>query len=210
MPDGDGEPGSHVMTDLRESWERTRAHLLRAASVAGAQHLETFEGYLDHNELALAADVLEDLGNERGDLPRPFWEALASAYENMQEGASVTRCRFRIQEIEHGFVEAQLTLSPTSAGGRSTPILTDYRPDWNLGTRTASGEPLLTGATVALEDARAIAPGGSGLVRLHPRLPEAWHALQPGAEIAIQEGSRIVGKAIVLHVTLASGRDEPV
>lgn len=198
------------MTDLREAWARTRAHLLRAASVAGAQHLEVFEEYLGENELQLAADVLDDLGNERGDLPRPFWEALASAYEAMQLEASATRCRFRIQEATHGFVEAQLTLTPTSAGGRSTPILTDYRPDWHLGTCSASGEPVLTGATVALEDARSIAPGGSGLVRLHPRFSEAWRALQPGAEITMHEGSRMVGQATVLRVTLMTGREEAV
>jgi hypothetical protein len=190
------------MADLREAWERTRAHLSRASSLAGSHGLDAFQDYLDHNELQLAADVLDDLGNERGDLPRAFWEALAYAYENMQLEPSARRCRVRIQEAEHGFVEAQLTLTPTGTGGRSTPIFTEYRPDWNIGHRTEAGEPALTGAMVTLEDAQALAPGGSGRVRLHPRLPEAWHHLTPGTEIAMHEGSRVVGKAVVLRVAL--------
>lgn len=44
--------------------------------------------------------------------------------------------------------------------------------------------------------------GGTGLVRLHPLWREAWTKVQPGAEIAMHEGGRVVGNAVMLRVTL--------
>lgn len=190
------------MTTLNESWGRTKSHLLRAKKHADGESPRTFDEYLDHNELELAADVLFDLGDEREDLPEPFWEALKYAYENMQLDDKAKLCRFRIYEAKYGFVEAQLTLKPTEAGGRSHPIFTDYRPDWDIGNRTDSGGPEFSGAAISLEDAQSISPGGSGRVRLRPTLRERWHNLKSGAEIAMHEGARVVGRAIVIRVML--------
>ncbi|MBI5537993.1 MAG: hypothetical protein HY898_35045 [Deltaproteobacteria bacterium] len=194
------------MTDLRESWARTTAHLSRAAELSTGQDLSQFREYLEHNELQLAADVLTELADEHGQLPRAFWEALQYAYENMGLEKNAKVCRFRMYEAEHGFVEARLSLLPASAGGRSNPIFTDYRPDWNIGNRTDPGELELNGARVSLEDCEHIEPGGSDVVRLHPTLPEEWGHLQRGAEINMHEGSRVVGKAVVTRVAL---RREP-
>lgn len=190
------------MTDLRESWKRTEAHLCRAHESAGSPPLENFHGYLDHNELELAADVLADFGDERGDLSQAFWEALKDAYENMEREHRAVLCRFRIYEAKHGFVEARLTLVPAIDGGRTRTIFTSYRADWNIGNRTAFGGIEISGAPITLEDARSVPPGGTGLVRLHPLRREAWTSVQPGAEIAMHEGNRVVGNAVVLRVTL--------
>lgn len=190
------------MSTLAESWKRTEAHLHRAHESAGSPLLAEFHDYLVHNELELAADVLADFGDEREELSKAFWEALKYAYENMKLGDKAKRSRFRIYEAEHGFVEARLTLTATEDGGRLHPFFTDYRPDWNIGNRTESGELEINGAPITLEDTQSIPPGGTGLVRLHPLWREAWTKVQPGAEIAMHEGSRVVGNAIVLRVTL--------
>jgi hypothetical protein len=194
------------MTSLQESWKRTRSRLLRAHERASTPTLDAFREYLDHNELELAADVLADFGDEQGDMPCAFQEALTHAYENMELEGKATLCRLRVYEAEHGFVEAQLTLTPTEAGGRSHPVLTGYRPDWDIGNRTDSSELEINGAPVTLEDARSIPPGGSGRVRLHPLWRDAWTRLKVGTEIAMHEGARVVGRAVVLRVTLRESR----
>lgn len=190
------------MTDLADSWNRTTAHLRAAHDAASAPTLATFDEYLSHTELELAADVLVDFGDERGDLTTAFWDALRSAYDEMGLERRAKHCRYRMYEAKHGFVEAQLTLRPTDAGGRKRAISSDYRPDWNLGKRTATGEMEISGAPVTLEDAESISPGGSGRVRLHPLWREAWTELKPGTEIDMHEGRRVVGRAVVLRVTL--------
>ena len=68
----------------------------------------------------------------------------------------------------------------------------------------------INGARVSLEDAKSIAPGESGVVRLHPTLPEAWRKVQVGAEINMHEGPHVVGKARVLRVALRlDGTNDP-
>jgi hypothetical protein len=190
------------MTILRESWKRAEAHLRRAHELADRPALDELEDYLGHNELELAANVLADFGDEHGHQSRAFWEALMYAYEDLERGDKAKRCFFRIYEAEHGFIEARLTLLPPEDGGRARSVFTDYRPDWNIGNRTDSGEMEINGAPITLEDAPSIRPGGTGLVRLHPLLREAWMKLEPGTEIAMHEGARVVGKAIVLRVML--------
>jgi hypothetical protein len=194
-----------AMTDLEESWTRTRTWLAMARELAvsagdlvSAEELQTFDELLDENELQLAADTLRDRGLEHDDLSRPFWDALQRGYENMALNADATRCRFRALEAERGFVEARLTLN----AGRKTGIFTDYRPDWNLGHGSAAGTLELTGARVTLEDCQTLNPGETGVVRLHPIRPEAWGHTRPGDRIDMHEGARIVGTATVLRVAL--------
>lgn len=205
----DQEPGRAAgapsSKPLPEAWKRAEEHLERARALAGGQGPASFREHLERQDLARAADVLAEHGKEH-DASRAFWEALQRAYENLQRADEATVCRLRIYEAEHGFVEAQLTLTPPEAGGRSRPVLDDYRPGWSIGNHTASGEAVITAAAVTLEDARSISPGGSGRVRLHPLWREAWKDLQPGAEITMHEGARVVGRAVVLRVTLREAR----
>ena len=189
------------MSNLSESWRRTAIFLRRAFDAADAPPLPDFEDYLDHNELELAADVLLDFGDEQPDKSESFWTALKYAYENMGFGQQAKLCQFRIYEVANGFVEARLTLA-SQEQGRSRGISTDYRPDWNIGNRTESGEMEINGAPVTLEDASMIDPGETGVVRLHPLLPEIWQQVVVGQRIDMHEGARVIGHAVVLRVTL--------
>lgn len=75
---------------LHESWERTRAHLSRAAALLPASPVESDEGgrvdryheWLDHNELELALDELEGIGDNNV-VPRAFWGHLRDAAREM-------------------------------------------------------------------------------------------------------------------------------
>ena len=91
------------MSQFDDSWARTRTYLAAArAAIAGDVDLVSFDEYLDHNELQLAADALRELGDAHGGLSRSFWDALRCAYENMELGEEASRCRLRAFEAEHG------------------------------------------------------------------------------------------------------------
>jgi hypothetical protein len=98
-----------------------------------------------------------------------------------------------------GYVRARLRLVPVESGGRPRGVWDDYRPDWGVGERL-SGDALMAGAPITIEDADMIAPAGTGIVRLHPITWEAWTDIRPGQHIPMLEGARIVGIAEVLDV----------
>lgn len=104
---------------------------------------------------------------------------------------------------ERGYIEVRLTLLGTDAGGRSQPIVSDYRPDWNIGNRSENGDEELNGAPIVLEGRAFLAPGATGTVRLYPWRPELWTRVTPGMEIAMHEGPRAVGTGVVVRVVLA-------
>jgi len=58
--------------------------------------IEAFHGWLDHNELELALDELEMLGNAN-EVPDDFWSRLATAAQLMELEAHEARCRSHIQ-----------------------------------------------------------------------------------------------------------------
>lgn len=186
--------------DLTDSWKRTTAHLLRAFQAMGAADVPEFRDYLDHNELQLAADVLAQRGDEREDLPATFWYALSLAYASMGLQRNETLCGFRRLEVEQGFVEARLTLLSTEAGGRLGPLFTNYRPSWNIGNRTERGTAELNDARITVEDAESLLPGQTGLVRLHPLVPQSWQAVRVNDQLVMHEGSRVLGHAVVVRV----------
>jgi hypothetical protein len=92
--------------------------------MAADQDLGAFREYLDNNELQLAADVLAELGTEHGNRPRPFWEALGYAYDNMGLPKRAVLCRFpnlrsrerlrrsTAQAARHGGGRAEVTVQP--------------------------------------------------------------------------------------------------
>lgn len=191
-----------VSSSLSESWERTKAHLGRAAGYLDDAERVAYEDALEHNELQLAADAIYEAAEARDDLPKAFWEALKYAYENQQLEREVIRCRFRMQEAEHGYVEALLALRATSEGGRQGAIHSEYFPHWMIGNRASDGSDEHNGARVSLEDRRVISPGEDGLVRLHPTQPECWTHVRVEQELEMYEGSRLVGIAVVTRVKL--------
>src|SRR4030042_2734104 len=79
-----------VNPELLQSWRRTerylreaRAHLSVRAQAESEDVLREFEEYLEHNELALAFDVLESAALETQCDSIEVYEALASAGGNM-------------------------------------------------------------------------------------------------------------------------------
>lgn len=186
--------------DPRENWKRTTEHLLRASKAMTTSVTSEFREYLDHNELQLAADVLAAQADEQGDQPAAFWYALELAYTSMGLKRDELHCQYRRLEAERGFIEARLTLLRTEAGGRRSPVFTDYRPSWSIGNRAESGEVELNDARVTVEDAQSIAPGETGVVRLHPLVPESWRAVRVDDELVMHEGCRVLGRAVVVRV----------
>jgi hypothetical protein len=103
------------------------------------------------------------------------------------------------RERRFGYVRARLRLVAAERGGPSTGVWDDYRPNWSVGERL-SGDGLIAGAPITVEGAGAIAPGQTGVVRLHPMSWDAWADIRVGQTITMLEGARIVGVAEVLNV----------
>jgi hypothetical protein len=96
-------------------------------------------------------------------------------------------------------LKVQLRLLTTDVGGRRSPILTGYSPNWDLGT-SWHGEPSLHSGKVLLEDLSELAPGGQGVALIAPLAEEFWGLIETGAKLTMQEGPRIVGHAAVFDV----------
>lgn len=96
-------------------------------------------------------------------------------------------------------LNARVRLLPTELGGKRNPIRGDYRPSWNLGN-TWLGSPTLNDGRVLLDDGIELAPGFEAPARIEPLAPEFWGKVQPGAVLPMQEGSRVVGYAVILGI----------
>lgn len=91
--------------ELEESWTRTRSHLGQALALLPANLVESVEGgrldqyleWIEHNELGLALDELEGLG-EINPVSRQFWAFLLSAALEMKLDEHVTRMARRMDE----------------------------------------------------------------------------------------------------------------
>jgi hypothetical protein len=107
----------------------------------------------------------------------------------------------RSEQLEHeaGYVRASLRLVSVEDGCPAAGISSGARPNWGIGQRL-SGDGLLARAPVTLETGEGLAPGETGLVRIHPRSWEAWRSVRPGDRIPMLRGPRIVGVAEVVDV----------
>lgn len=103
----------------------------------------------------------------------------------------------------------RLRLVPTAENGRQSPIISDYRPTFDLGNRWR-GEPMLNDGRIMLLDAESIAPGAEGSARIDPLRSEYWDGVRPGAVLPFSEGSRVVGYATVLEVNWPETLARPV
>jgi hypothetical protein len=88
--------------DLEQSWEKTEKHLEAARrhlaqTGVSDRSLDSYHEMLQHNELELAFDELENLGLQNI-CRRGFWSELRAAAENMTLSDKAIRCRFRAQE----------------------------------------------------------------------------------------------------------------
>jgi elongation factor Tu len=91
----------------------------------------------------------------------------------------------------HTKARAQLFVIPTKEGGRHTPILPGYTPQFFFGTTD------VTGALVDLHGAAMIRPGDHAEVSLELMKPVG---MEPGMRFAVREGSKTVGAGVILSV----------
>ncbi len=96
---------------------------------------------------------------------------------------------------------ARLRLVPTDAGGRKTPIRSNYRPTFDLGGLWM-GKPAVNDGRIMLIEQDELAPGAKGLVRIEPMFSEFWATARGGAVVPVQEGARVVGHVTVEQVQL--------
>lgn len=87
------------MTDLPILWALIKADLLRARNLLPNSYddspsLRQFHEFLEHNELELACDVLEESATDRA-VSSEFWLALHDAASKMhlEENAARYQCR---------------------------------------------------------------------------------------------------------------------
>lgn len=185
--------------ELDASWQRTRKRFERAVALLalpgdGHARLASYQQNLDHNELELALDDLEEAAEEMMQPPE-FWEHLRWAAENMGLQDRVTTCQHREAEAKQGYVRIVLTLLPPDQGGPSGPIRSGARMPWDIGAQH-EGAPMLNDAMLVLVGCRELAPGASATAHLVPLWPEYWK-LSPGQRIHCQVGSRRYAEAVV-------------
>ncbi|QOC95079.1 hypothetical protein D0Q02_29290 [Micromonospora craniellae] len=175
-----------------------------AVNEAGVTVMDVRE-YLDHGEWEVALGLLADLDTGWRP-PTVWWDLLIDSAELMWLSDAVKWCRWGRWESIHGIVRAELRLLLPSEGGRRTPIPGKgiLRPLWDLGRRTAEGDPDLLVARVWVESAPALSPGASGSVRLGPLSPALWRHLQPGMTITMHEGRPVVGTATIIEASNAA------
>ena len=94
-----------------------------------------------------------------------------------------------------------LTLVPTSQGGRRTPLLLAeplrYRPNWGLPGMTSTDQ---AGAPVLCSSAGTLAPGDSARAVIIPLTDfhmVEWRLLDEGDTLRMFEGPRVCGHAVV-------------
>lgn len=86
--------------NLRESWASTERDLARACQMlpddaGNHEAISRYREYVEHNELELACDALEQYGNEHP-VPEEFWIALRDAALNMGLKDNASRFASRI------------------------------------------------------------------------------------------------------------------
>jgi len=91
----------------------------------------------------------------------------------------------------HTRAKAELFIIPTKEGGRHTPILAGYMPQFFFGTTD------VTGSLVDLHGTTMIHPGDHAEVSLELMKPVG---MQPGMRFALREGSKTVGAGVILSV----------
>lgn len=160
--------------------------------------------YLDHDEWDIALDLLADLDTGWRP-PTAWWNLLIDSAELMWLSDAATWCHWGRWESIHGIVRAELRLLPPTEGGRRTPIPGKgiLRPLWDLGRRTAAGDPDLLVARIWIESAPTLPPGATGSVRLGPLSPALWRHLRPGMTITMHEGRPAVGTATIVEASVA-------
>ena len=98
--------------ELEVLWANVRVHLESAAAILPQPKRSGDEGgsiagyreFLGHNELELAFDELDLLG-QANDVPAAYWQQLAAAADLMDLENRAAACRARIKGGERGHVD---------------------------------------------------------------------------------------------------------
>ena len=90
----------------------------------------------------------------------------------------------------HVKAQAELFVIPKNEGGRHTPIVSGYRPQFFFGTTDVTG-------TVSFTEFNTILPGDHAKVSLELGKPVG---MEPGMRFAVREGSKTVGAGVILSV----------
>ena len=96
-------------------------------------------------------------------------------------------------------LRARLRKTTPDEGGNDRPVISGYRPDWNLGQHEAFS-PTLGGGAVRLLSAESIAPGESAEIEIVPWFVEGWWNVRVGTVLPMHEGARVLGHATVLAI----------
>ena len=92
-------------------------------------------------------------------------------------------------------IEALVTFLPTAAGGKIRSVLSGYRPNHLV------KDGLLTSGHHEYLDRETVPPGESATAHIWFLAPERYPAtMWVGKVISVQEGTRVVGQAVVTKV----------
>jgi elongation factor Tu len=91
----------------------------------------------------------------------------------------------------HTKAKAELYVIPTKEGGRHTPIVPGYRPQFFFGTTD------VTGTMADFGDVKMVVPGDRATVSLELHKPVG---MEPGMRFAVREGSKTVGAGVIVSV----------
>ncbi len=95
-------------------------------------------------------------------------------------------------------VEAEVTLFPKEAGGKTTGITSGYRPNHNFGS--AENKDMRLGE-ITVDNNEWIQPGQTKMVTVHFTMPGDYIVdLKPGLVWRIQEASKHVGNGKIINV----------
>jgi len=91
------------MTDLPKLWALIKADLLRARNLLpnscdDSSSLRRYSEFLEHNELELACDALEESAKDRT-VSSNFWLAMRDAAEKMRLEENAARYRSRAEKL---------------------------------------------------------------------------------------------------------------
>jgi translation elongation factor EF-Tu-like GTPase len=100
-------------------------------------------------------------------------------------------------------IEAEIYFLPTEQGGRHSAAPSGYRAPHDFGLNG-----MLNDAMHEYSECESVAPGKSAKANMWFLAPEYQHGrLHSGFEFTVQEGSRVVGRGIILRVVNPVLRD---
>ena len=94
-------------------------------------------------------------------------------------------------------LRVSLRLLPTTEGGRASGIAIGYRSSWAFDTGRGDNTEMHDAPIVEM-DPPSIAPGEAAVATIRPIAPQYWFVLPVGAQLAMREGPRTVGSAVVI------------